>query len=109
MSAEDTGLYLQNLREDMRHRFDRLEDKLDRKVDIERVVKLEEELKEIREATLTSDSVSTMIGMALQDAKTRGWTQKERLMAGFGFIFLTVNFILGILALGPDIFGSGGK
>ena len=38
MTPEDTGLLLQAMREDMRHRFDRLEDKMDRKVDVERVI-----------------------------------------------------------------------
>lgn len=108
MSTEDYGLFLQNLREDMRHRFDRLEDKLDKKVDVERVQKLEVEIKEVREATLSQDSIKTMIGNALQDANARGWTNKERLMMVGGFVVLLINFILGILALGPDLFGGGG-
>jgi hypothetical protein len=107
MTAPEYQLVLQNLLEEQRHRFDRLEDKLDKKVDTGVVEKLEAELDSLRHATLTSDSVDTMISKALQNANARGWTQKERLMAVFGFIFLTINFLLGILALGPDLFGGG--
>lgn len=107
MTPEDTGLLLQAMREDMRHRFDRLEDKVDKKVDVERVIAIEREIKDLRGATLTSDSVGTMIGKALQDSSARGWSSKERAMYVIGFVFLCVNFVLGIAALGPDLFGGG--
>jgi hypothetical protein len=106
MTAPEYQLVLQTLMEEQRHRFDRLENKLDKKVDVSTVEKLEKELDDLRIATLTSDSVDTMIAKAMQNANARGWTQKERLMAVLGFIFLTINFMLGLLALGPDLFGS---
>ncbi len=106
MSAAEYQMLLQNLMDEQRHRFDRLEDKLDKKVDQGRVDKLEAKYAELQRATLTSDSVDTMIAKAMQSANARGWTQKERLMGVFGFIFLSINFLLGLLALGPDLFGG---
>lgn len=106
MTDPETGTLLQNLRDDMWRRFDRLEDKIDKKVDSERVDKLERELDELRLNTLSQDSVGTMIGNALRDASTRGWTQKERFMYVGGFVILFINFLIGLLALGPDLFGG---
>ncbi len=107
MSAPEYSILLKNLMDEQRHRFDRLEDKLDRKVDVTVVEKLERELDELRLGVLTSDSVNTMIGAAMQNASARGWTQKERFMAVGGFVFLLINFVLGLAALGPDLVGGG--
>ncbi len=106
MSASEYQLLLKNLMDEQRHRFDRLEDKLDQKVGVERVNKLEQEIDLLRGATLTKDSVETQIGQALQSANARGWTAKERAMYTIGFVFLCVNFLIGLLALGPDLFGG---
>lgn len=110
---------IQALREDLTHRLNRIEDKLERKADEARLDRVDQRLlkvennyvrinaiEEIENAILSPEKVKEMIGVAMQDSKARGWTSKERAMGVAIFAFGAINFFIGILALGPDIFGG---
>ena len=47
-----------------------------------------------------------MIGLAMQDSEARGWTTQERWIRNAIFLFTAVNFLVGLLALGPDLLGG---
>lgn len=110
---------IQSLREDLTSRLNRIEDKLERKADDARLDRVDQRLlkvennyvrinaiEEIENAILSPEKVKEMIGVAMQDSKARGWTSKERYMGVAIFIFGAINFFIGILALGPDLFGG---
>ena len=123
MAPDSIGIrdLLQVMREDMNSRLDRIDRKLDRKAEAERVGLLEERLRKLENAAamrldledlearvMSRDSIGAMIGEELRQADSRGWTQKERMIAVGGFLVLVLNLIIGILALGPDLFSSPG-
>lgn len=110
---------LADLRHDLWGRLDALERKLDAKVDVARVDRIDNrvailereaakaaELASLRDDLLSPEKVGEMIGNALHTSSARGWSQKERYMAVVAFGFLIVNFIIGIAALGPDVIGG---
>lgn len=123
MGPDDIGIrdLLQQMREDTIRQLDRIERKLDTKANadvvkgiedrlrtLEQTAALRLDLEDIEARVLSRDSIVQMIGSSLQDAESRGWTTRERRMAVGAFLILVVNFIVGILALGPDLFGGGG-
>lgn len=118
MTPDSIGIrdFLQQMREDSARQLDRIERKLDLKADAvkmdlldERVRKLETgvasrlDLEDLEARVLSQDSIRQMIGSALQDSDSRGWTNRERHIAVGGFLILVVNLVLGLLTLGPDL------
>lgn len=118
MSGGEIGIrdILQQMRDDTVRQLDRIERKLDLKADAARVDQIEErlrrvettaagrlDLEDLEARVLSQDSIRQMIGAALQDSDTRGWTERERRMAVGAFLVLVLNFLIGLLALGPDI------
>ncbi len=110
---------IQSMRMDLNDRLNRIENKLDLKADEVRVERLdrrltsieqqfvrEQDLNELRSLVTSPEKVKELIGNAMQDSQARGWTNKERWMGVAIFIFGGVNFVVGLLALGPDVFGG---
>ena len=123
MSPESIGLrdLLQVMREETAQRLARIEGKLDTKAENARLEVLEErfrrleagcamrlDLEDLEARVISRDSIGRMIGEALQDASSRGWTQRERWLAVGGFLILVLNLVVGLVALGPDLFGKPG-
>jgi hypothetical protein len=107
------------MRLDLTDRLNRIETKMDTKADESRVERLdkrltsieaqfvrEQDLNELRALVTSPDKVKDLISTAMQDSHARGWTNKERWMGVAIFIFGGVNFLIGLLALGPDVFGG---
>jgi parvulin-like peptidyl-prolyl isomerase len=110
---------IQAMRADITDRLNRIETNLNTKADDARVERIdrrltiiekefvkEQDLSDLRTALLSPEKVKEMIGTAMQDSHARGWTNKERWMGVAIFIFGGVNFLIGLLALGPDVFGG---
>jgi hypothetical protein len=108
-----------SMRVELTERLNRIETKMDLKADEIRVERLdrrltsieqqfvrEQDLNELRALVTSPEKVKDMIGMAMQDSQARGWTNKERWMGVAIFAFGMINFFIGLLALGPDVFGG---
>jgi hypothetical protein len=107
------------MRLELTDRLSRIENKMDTKADEIRVERLdkrltsieqqfvrEQDLNELRALVTSPEKVKELIGTAMQDSQARGWTNKERWMGVAIFIFGGVNFVVGLLALGPDLIGG---
>jgi len=110
---------IQQMSQEINRRLDRIDDKMDRKADDARLDRVDARLlvvennyvridavEDVREALLSPEKVKEMIGVAMQDSQARGWTNRERWMGLAIFAFTAVNFVVGLLALGPDLFGG---
>jgi hypothetical protein len=108
-----------SMRTELSERLSRIETKMDTKADEARVERLdrrltsieqqfvrEQDLNELRAMVTSPEKVKDLIGTAMQDSQARGWTSKERAMGVAIFVFALVNFFIGLLALGPDLFGG---
>jgi hypothetical protein len=108
-----------SMRMDLTDRLNRIETNLSFKADDARVERIdrrltsierqfvkEQDLNDLRDALLSPEKVKEMIGLAMQDSEARGWTSRERLMGLAIFVFTAINFMVGLLALGPDVFGG---
>lgn len=106
---------LQEMQRNTTMQLTRIETKLDLKADASRVDRLDErlhtlertaaarlDLEDLEARVLSQDSIKRMIGEALQDADSRGWTLRERRIAIGAFLILVANFVIGLAALGPD-------
>ena len=88
--------------------LDRIEQKVDRKLDRtdfeqykkdvhERTEQLEDDIGRIKEAAVSPDQVTTMVGEGMRQAEARGWTQRDRFIR-YGLALLSVGtFVLLVL------------
>jgi len=94
----------------LQRQLDRIEDKLDKKVDkeefwgfrketVETITSVEEDIQEIRTAAITPDQITNMVGHGLQTSQARGWTQRDRAIR-YGLA------ILSILTCGAALWGA---
>jgi len=96
---------------DLLHRqLDRIETKLDNTVNYryfnewkeevsERVDKVEEELAAIREAAVSPDQVTKMVGEGLKDSEARGLTAQDRRVR-YGLALLSLGtFVIALASL----------
>jgi hypothetical protein len=108
-----------SMRVELTERLNRIETKMDLKADEIRVERLdrrltsieqqfvrEQDLNELRALVTSPEKVKDLITTAMQDSSARGWTNKERWMGVAIFVFGGVNFVVGLLALGPDLIGG---
>lgn len=67
----------------------------------ERMGEMEEDIQEIKEAAVSPDQVSKMVGEGMREADARGWTQRDRIIR-YGLAALSLGtFILLVIDKWP--------
>jgi hypothetical protein len=88
-------------------RLDRIEQKLDRKVDRGEFEELKKEVEYLESNLITTDKVRDIIRSSTSDAETKGWTRRERRIGVILFLVALATLGLGVVSLIVNLTNGG--